>query len=148
MSLEDDKFELTVAVDPDQVLDAYPYFTREKLNTQPLTIFGRKKKHLSYLSSDQLFGDDPGRATKAAQFANQSGARNRTQRWFETCLTAYFGFPVVLQHIMVGFRGDGKSYRVFGYRAKRCQESAQNRTADTDVLTASVSGEISKAFSD
>ena len=106
--------ESPVVNDPDKELEIYrnyndPDFQKEK------TVFGERSK-LDYEYSDRL---DLERARLASKTADQSGANPKTQRWYENYLSAYFGKPVELKHIIVGGNSkNGRYYQIFGFRFK------------------------------
>lgn len=114
--------------DPDKELETAPSYTDHRFNKEQ-DVFGAKEENLSYDYSDRLVdfdrkedGEAGGKVRTATEAANQSGANPKTQRWYENYLSAYFGEPVELRHIVVGVnKSNGWYYQVFGYRFKNAK---------------------------
>jgi hypothetical protein len=102
--------------DMDQTIHCNPHYTDDHYK-HPQTIFGKEEKGLEYAYSDRLYQWDHIKEAEARNVANSSKAKRDTARWFQIYLTAYFGKPVILKHILAGVNwGNGYPYQVFGYK--------------------------------
>lgn len=102
--------------DKDKVLETNPSYADQRFKKDQ-TVFGKKSKGLSYDYSDRLWEWDYAKAEASAKVATESGAKLRTCRWYEAYLSAYFGRPIEIGHIMAGVNvSNGYSYCIFGYK--------------------------------
>jgi len=96
-------------------LETMPHYTDKRFEKEQ-TVFGKAEKGLHYDYSDRLWQWDHAKAKQASETANASHAVNRSARWYEEYLSAYFGKKTIIKHIVAGVnRSNGYPYCVFGY---------------------------------
>ena len=89
-------------------LQTMPHYTDESFRhgktvfgKVPATEFGHAG--LEYVYSDRLQQWDYDKAAQATEAAKASGHAPRSCLWYEAYLSAYFGKPVTIEHIVAGF---------------------------------------------
>lgn len=112
-SLEDKKIE---SVNPyDEILETYSSYSTHA-GGKETTIFGMEEPELDYLYSDRI-EEDRDLVAAARKKADESGAQQKTARWFQNYLSAYLGYPIELKRIVIGSKPtNGLGYQIFGFR--------------------------------
>jgi hypothetical protein len=84
------------------------------------TLYGRQEPGLHYVYSDRIWQWDYAKAERASAAATEAhGPIVSTPQWYETYLSAYFGIPLDLAHIIGGVNvSSGYEYYAFGYRER------------------------------
>ena len=102
--------------DKDKPLETFPHYTDNRFEEEQ-TVFGRKEEGLGYNYSDRLWEWDYNKSKQAYATADESGLVKNSCRYFEAYLSAYFGRPIEIGHIVAGVNhSNGHPYCVFGYR--------------------------------
>jgi hypothetical protein len=100
----------------DATLNVDPHYTDNRYQHMQ-TVYGREHKGLKYDYSDRLRQWDYQKDESAHAAAKASGAKPRTARYYNAYLSAYFGQPTEVKHILAGWNvSTGYSYQLFGYR--------------------------------
>lgn len=97
---------------------AFMHYTDPEANERnPITVFGKAKKSLSYNYSDRLFGNE---WIFAWDESLNKGLKKNSALFFEYILKKFHNVESVdLQHVLLGVnRSSGHSYMVFGYTYK------------------------------
>jgi hypothetical protein len=102
--------------DKNKALETHPHYTDDRFKKEQ-TVFGKEEDGIGYDYSDRLREWDYSKAEASVKAANESGATPRTCKWYEAYLSAYFGKPIEIKHIIAGVnRSNGYPYCVFGYK--------------------------------
>jgi len=114
--------------DKDVPLNTDPHYSDDRFNNKvewkAQTVFGppsddRGHPGLNYVYSDRLQQWDYAKSERARQAAMSSNAPKRSALFYEAYLSAYYGKPVELVHMMAGVNcSNGYPYWVAGYRDK------------------------------
>lgn len=98
----------------DRTLSTSPHYTDEHFRS-PQTVYGHADASLFYIHSDRLWKSNYLKAKKATVIANASGAKPNTIRWHASFLSAYFGYTVIIKHLLSGWNwNNGYPYIIFG----------------------------------
>lgn len=118
----DNRYGYPTTFDKTKPLETAPHYSNRRFEREQ-TVFGKPSrspyghKHLSYDYSDRLWQWDYDKAEQSAKCATESGAPLRSCAWYEAYLSAYFGRPITIEHIIAGVnRSNGYPYCVFGYK--------------------------------
>lgn len=119
-------------------LETYPHYSDERFsNGRARTVFGRVPdgaeyiRGLEYVYDDRMRQWDYAKHERAWKEAETLALPNRSADLYEAYLSAYFGEPVSLLHVLAGVNvSNGYPYVVFGYRRKESSPSAENPKAD------------------
>ncbi len=79
------------------------------------TLYGREEKGIGYDYSDRLWQWDYAKMERAVAEARDKGGEGNSPRWWQDVLSAYFGKPIELIHVIGGVNVSS-GYDVFGYR--------------------------------
>lgn len=102
--------------DPDVPLETMPHYSDDRFRREQ-TVYGRAEKGLVYNYSDRIWQWDYKKAEEATEIANKSKFKLRSARWYEVYLSAFFGKPIQIKHILAGVNvSNGYPYCVFGYK--------------------------------
>lgn len=114
----------------DEPLYVTPHYSNPAFQRSAVTVWGKEADDLFYNHDDRLWQADYTKHQAAVKTANESGAKPKTARWYQTYLSAYFGKPLQLGHVMAGVnKSNGFPYVVFGYREKPTEEKASEGSA-------------------
>lgn len=102
--------------DKQATLNTMPHYTDQRFKTAQ-TVYGAEERGLHYDYSDRLWEWNYDKAEAANKVAQEQGHPIRSCAYYEAYLTAYFGKPTEIKHILAGWNvATGYPYAVFGYR--------------------------------
>ncbi len=111
-----ENYRYPATFDKDKPLETMPHYTDNRFRKEQ-TVFGKECEGIGYDYSDRLWQWDYKKAEEAVEKANKSGAISKSCRWYEAYLSAYFGKPIEIKHIIAGVnRSNGYPYCIFGYK--------------------------------